>query len=331
MSVATATVRCLIVGRMPKPDLDLVRLKAGLDGLELVEAPSGEAPPDEHFDCVWRLFGGRLANEEVDPLQRALSQHPEVRWVHTVSAGVDHLDEIMAPHPDVILTNSAGVVAVPIAEFVVGCLLHHCKRFAEIRTLQASARWESLQLRELGDLRVVIVGFGAIGRELARRLKPFGCRLTAVRRHPEAGGAGLVTDLFAPDQLVAACDGADALVLAAPLTRETRGLISREALAVLHDGACLINIARGGLVEDSELLEALGTGPLRAAYLDAFEEEPLPPTSPLWSAAGIHVSPHISWSSPNFSRRTSELFAEQLRRFAMGEQLRNRVDLAAGY
>ncbi len=325
-------VRCLIVGRLPEPDLGLVREQVGLDGLELVTAaPGEEALAQGQFDCIWRLFGGRLSGDTADSLKVALSQHPEVRWVHTVSAGVDHLDEIMAPYPDIVLTNSAGVVAIPIAEFVVGCLLQHCKRYPEIWALQQQARWESLHLRELGDLKVVIMGLGAIGQELARRLLAFGCQLTGVRRHPEAGGNGLVSTLFPPDRLVDACQGADALVLAAPLTRETRGLVSAEVLAALKPGACLVNIARGGLVDEAEVMEALRTGPLAAAYLDAFEEEPLPEASPLWSAPGVHVSPHISWSSPNFTRRTSELFAAQLRRFAAGEPLANHVDLAAGY
>ena len=324
-------VRCLIVGRLPKPDLELVRDRAGLKDLELVIASEAETPPQGPFDCIWRLFGGRSPGATEDALRVALSQHPEVRWVHTVSAGVDHLDEVMAPYPDIVLTNSAGVVAIPIAEFVVGCLLQHCKRYAEIWALQQERRWESLQLRELGDLRVVIMGLGAIGTELARRLHPFGCHLTAVRRHPEAGGGGLVEELFPPDQIAAACAGADALVLAAPLTQETRGIVAPAVLGALQPAACLVNIARGGLVDEAALLASLRAGPLAAAYLDAFEEEPLPATSPLWSAPHVHISPHISWSSPHFASRACELFAAQLRRFATGEPLANRVDLAAGY
>jgi phosphoglycerate dehydrogenase-like enzyme len=325
-------LRCLIVGRLPEPDLELVRDRAGLEDLELVMAAAGEeTPPPGRFDCIWRLFEGRSAGAAEDTLAVALSRHPEVRWVHTVSAGVDHLGEVLAPHPGIVLTNSAGVVAIPIAEFVVGCLLQHCKRYPEIWALQQARRWESLQLRELGDLEVVIMGLGAIGMELARRLRPFGCHLRGVRRHPEAGGGGLVSELFSPEQLVAACAGADALVLAAPLTQETRGIVGRAELAALKPGACLVNIARGKLIVEEELIAALQEGPLAAAFLDAFEEEPLPPSSSLWSAPGVYISPHISWSSPHFANRAAELFAAQLRRFANGEPLINRVDLASGY
>ena len=328
----TGRTRCLIVGQLPEPDLEAVARQAGRDRVDLVVASPGQEALDRGpFDCIWRLFEGGLTGSSGDPLGAALSAHREVRWVHTVSAGIDRLGETMARFPDILLTNSAGVVAIPIAEFVVGCLLQHCKRFPEIWALQREGRWEALALRELGDLKVVMLGLGAIGSEVARRLAPFGCHVTAVRRRPEAGGGGLVADLVASDSLVEACDGADALILAAPLTEQTRGLVSGDVLGALNQGACLVNIARGGLIDQNALLEALRSGPLSAAYLDAFEEEPLPAASPLWAAPGVFLSPHISWSSPNFARRAGELFADQLRRFAAGQPLRNRVDLSAGY
>jgi phosphoglycerate dehydrogenase-like enzyme len=330
-AAAPESVRCLIVGRLPEPDLDLVLARAGGGHIDLVAAPLGrEAEVPGRFDCIWRLFEGRLAGVRRNPLADALVAHPEVRWVHSVSAGVDSFGDALSGRPDIVLTNSAGVVAIPIAEFVVGCLLHHCKRLAEIWAAQRDSSWKSFQLRELGDLKVVILGFGAIGQQLARRLQPFGCQVTAVRRHPQTGAAGLALEVSSPDRLAEACLGADALVLAAPLTDETRGVVSREVLSALNQDACLINIARGGLIDEPELLAAVRGGTL-TAYLDAFVEEPLPKSSPLWTTPGIFLSPHISWSSPNFARRTCELFGDQLRRFCEGHELLNRVDLRAGY
>lgn len=331
MASGTARVRCLVVGRYPEPDLDLVQRLAGPE-VELVVIPpeqsSAEVGP---VDCIWRLFSGRLVGVSPDPFVEALASHPEVRWVHTVSAGLDQMAELLAGRPGVILTNSVGVVATPIAEFVVGCLLQHCKRYPELWAHQGQHSWEALPLRELGDLRVVLFGLGAIGTATARLLAPFGARVVGVRRHPDLGGDGLVQSVHPQEDFQLVCQGADAVVLAAPLTAETRGVVDDRLLAQLNQGSCLVNIARGGLIDEPALLSRLRSGPLQAAYLDAFEEEPLPPGSPLWDAPGVFISPHVSWSSANFTRRTCELFGEQLRRFAQGQPLRNLADPVRGY
>jgi phosphoglycerate dehydrogenase-like enzyme len=325
-------VRCLLVGRHPEVDLDLVHLRADPVPVELVLAPAGEDTSAlGKFDCIWRLFGGWAATGASDPLREALRSHPEVGWVHTVSAGIDRFAEHFTDRPGVTLTNSAGVMAVPISEFVVGCLLQHCKRYPELWELQKQRRFEQPALRELGDLKVVILGLGAIGTTIARLLAPFHPELVGVRRRPGLAGHELVSAVHPTAELAEVCRGADALVLAAPLTGETRGIVSAEVLSGMAPGSCLINIARGGLVEERALLDQLESGPLAAAFLDAFEQEPLPPESPLWSAPGAFISSHCSWSSPNFPRRTSELFGEQLRRFGTGEPLLNVAQPAWGY
>lgn len=323
--MAGATVRCLVVGAAPEPDLSSLRELAG--PVELVWDRGGAAPGD--FDCVWRLYGGRLQGAAHDPLEVALEGHPEIRWVHTVSAGIDHLRPLFQRHRGVVLTHSAGVVAAPIAEFVVGCLLQHCKRAARLAELQRERRFEAVDLRELADLRVVILGLGAIGSRTADLLSAFGCDLIGVRRHPERGGP--ISDVRAPAELGSACDGADALVLAAPFTPATGRLVDDAILSRLAPGSVLVNIARGELVDEVALIRHLGAGPLGAAYLDAFAREPLPASSPLWGAEGVFISPHVSWSSPNFARRAVELFASQLQRFRQGEPLLNVADVTEGY
>lgn len=323
----TRTVRCLVVGRQPAPDLELVRRLAG--DTEFV-GPGADAAGGE-FDCIWRLYGGRLQGVREDPLEAALQAHPEVRWVHTISAGIDHLRPLMLAHPEVVLTTSVGVMAAPIAEFVVGCLLQHCKCSAELAEMQRAHRFTELPLRELGDMRIVIVGLGAIGSQVATLASAFGSSLVGVRRRAELGGGELIGAVHRADELELACRGADALVLAAPLTEASRGLVGDRVLGALNEGSVLVNVARGALVDEEVLLRRLRSGPLRAAYLDAFEEEPLPPSSPLWEAQGVFVSPHVSWSSPNFPRRACELFGEQLRRYREGRPLLNVADVAAGY
>jgi phosphoglycerate dehydrogenase-like enzyme len=326
----SSRLRCLVVGIHPEPDLDLVRRLAKPVEVELVVPPAGEGTAAlGQFDCMWRLFGGWGGSP--DPVGEALQSHPELRWVHTVSAGIDRLGEHFTGRPGVALTTSAGVTAIPIAEFVVGCMLQHCKRYPEIWELQRQRRFEQLALRELSDLKVVILGMGAIGTTIARLLQPFGCELIGARRRPGLPGEELVSAVYPPAELGAACHGADALVLAAPLTQETRGIVDEKVLSRLADGSCLVNIARGGLAKEAVLLEQLRSGPLAAAYLDAFEQEPLPPESPLWSAPGAFLSSHCSWRSPNFSRRSSELFGEQLRRFGTGQPLLNVSHPAWGY
>lgn len=325
MAQPPGPVRCLVVGVAPEPDLTAVRELAG--PVDLVWDRDGTAEGD--FDCVWRLYGGRLQGAVQDPLETALDRHPEIRWVHSVSAGIDHLRPLFQGRPDLVLTHSAGVVAAPIAEFIVGCLLQHCKRTAHLAELQRERRFESVALRELADLRVVILGLGAIGGRAAELLSAFGCDLIGVRRHPARGGP--IADVRPAEDLGSACEGADALVVAAPFTPATGHLVDDAVLSRLAVGSVLVNVARGELIDDTALLHRLAAGPLGSAYLDAFTEEPLPVTSPLWGAERVFISPHVSWSSPNFARRAVELFASQLRRFRDGEPLLNVADVNEGY
>lgn len=320
------------MGRVPEPDLELVRRSVAPAQVELViPDPGMDLGGLGEFGVIWRLFPGAADAGPPERFPDSLRSHPEVRWVHTASAGIDQLATLFQNRPDTILTHSAGVAAIPIAEFVVGCLLQHCKRFSELTRQQRQRRFEQLPLRELGDLQVVLFGMGAIAGELAVRLSPFGCRLVGVRRDPSRPGPPGVQPVFGSSDLARACEGADALVLVAPLTPETRVAIDAEVLSRLALGSVLVNVARGGLVNETELLAALRQGRPAAAYLDVFTEEPLPPASPLWTAPGVHVTPHLSWSSTHLARRSSELFADQPRRWLSGEPLLNRANPEAGY
>lgn len=325
-------VRCLVVGQLPVPDLELVRRVIPQQRAELV-LPDGGADLARlgQFEVIWRLFPAEVEGVARDQFAEALESHPEVRWVHTSSAGIDHLASLFLDRPNTLLTHSAGVTAIPIAEFVVGCLLQHCKRAAELAELQRQRRFVQLPLRELGDLRVVLFGLGAIGSEVARRLSPFGCQLVGVRRDPSRPGPPGVSQVFGSQEFARACQGADALILVAPLTPDSEGAVNTEVLSRLAPGSVLVNVARGGLVDEPALLAAAAAGRPAAAYLDTFLDEPLPENSPWWATPGVHVSPHLSWSSAHLARRTSELFGEQLRRWLAGEPLLNRADPRAGY
>jgi phosphoglycerate dehydrogenase-like enzyme len=178
---------------------------------------------------------------------------------------------------------------------------------------------------------VGIVGYGSIGEEVARLLAPFGCRVLATRRHPERGTAAEGVELFGLDRLGELLAASDIVVVAAPLTEETAGLIGADQLTRMREDAWLINIARGRLIDELALRRALEAGWIGGAVLDVFSEEPLSPDSPLYGTPNIVITPHTSWASDRVIERTVDLFVDNLRRDAAGEPLRNVVDLDAGY
>jgi phosphoglycerate dehydrogenase-like enzyme len=218
------------------------------------------------------------------------------------------------------------------------------RRLPSLLELQAERTWQPLESRELRDVTVGIVGLGSIGRAVGALATAFGCRVMATRRRPEAGsaatdGAGdepylgslMLDRVLAPEQLPELLAEADFVVLAAPLTGNTRGLMGEEAIAQLKPGAWIINVARGELVDERALARALRDGRLGGAVLDTFREEPLPPTSPLYDLPNVILTPHTSWSSTRVLDRSVDLFCDNLRRFAEGRPLLNVVDPDAGY
>jgi phosphoglycerate dehydrogenase-like enzyme len=267
-------------------------------------------------------------------LDRVLHAAPAVRWQHTPSAGVNHLLTPTSLSRDLILTNGAGVHAIPIAEFVLAFMLNHVKHLQKLHAFQAEHRWEyrwkdGIFLQELSEATVLIIGAGGIGQAIAQRASAFGMRVWGSRRHPEPHpyfekvvGATNWYDLL-PE--------ADFVVLALPLTPDTKHIINAEVLQAMRRSAYLINIARGALVDEAALFTALTQGWIAGAGLDAFVTEPLPADSPLWSVPNLFVTPHTSWSSPHTQMRTLDLFLDNLHRYRTGQPLRNLVDRHAGY
>jgi phosphoglycerate dehydrogenase-like enzyme len=268
-----------------------------------------------------------------DLIRDFLGHAPRLRWLHTMSAGVDRfLIPEIAARRGLTITNNSGPYDVPIAEFVLAAMLSAAKRLPDYQRAQAASRWEKeLRLVELRGATVVIVGLGSIGGEVARLCAAFGMRVVGVRRrldlpHPE-GVAMVVT----PERLGDVIGEADHVVIAAPLTPGTRGLVSREIIARMKPTAWLINIARGAVVDEAALLEALKANRLGGAAIDAWWTEPLPSESEWWSLPNVIATPHISNSSPKIQERTLALFLENLRRWKAREPLLNVVDLQAGY
>lgn len=264
---------------------------------------------------------------------------PELRWVHSGAAGVGGSLTPEMLTSDVVFTNSAGIHGPPVAETVLAFLLHFARGLDHAVATQAAGRWDrgafeaaDAPVRELGRSTVGVVGLGGIGREVARRALALGASVVGTRRRPEpVPGLEDVEVLGGPADLDALLERSHYVVLTAPETAETHGLMDARALARMRTDAVLVNVARGGLVDEEALAEALAAGRLRGAALDVFSAEPLPEDHVLWRAPRLLITPHVSAYTHAFWEREAALLEDNLRRWVAGEPLRNVVDKRAGY
>ena len=258
-----------------------------------------------------------------------------LRWVQSPAAGVGSLmfPELLAS--PVVLTSARGIRARSIAEHVLGVTIALTRRLPAALRAQAAHRWAQDDLeteaRPLQGQRMGIVGLGAIGLEVVALAAPFGFRISAMRRRAGRPRPDGVEEVCTPDRLPDLLRQSDVLVLAAPHTPETKKLIGRDQIGQMKPGALLINVARGKLVDDEALIEALRDGRLGGAALDVFSEEPLDPSSPYWDLPNVIITPHTSGAMQDYWTPLVALFADNLRRFEKGEPLLNVVDKVAGY
>ena len=263
---------------------------------------------------------------------RMVHQGPQVRWLHTASAGVDHvLTPNVRAKAGLTVTDSGPAFEIAISEFVLAWMLLVARGLPALMTNQREHQWQSVPQFELSGKTVGIIGLGPIGQGTAHRAKAFGMRTLGLRRSstPVAGVDELLTGPEGLKRLVAE---SDFVVIAAALTGETQALIGAEQLARMKSNAWLINIARGGLVDEPALIAALQAGQIGGACLDVFRQEPLSEGSPLWDMPNVHIAPHNSagWD-PNLRARQKAVFLENLGRFARGDALVNVVDITRGY
>jgi phosphoglycerate dehydrogenase-like enzyme len=319
---------------------DLDQIRAAAPGARIVTL-SREGLTDEPVDDVEVLLRGWLSSDAFD---RLLARAPRLTWVHSASAGVERALTRAALDRGLVITNARGVFSRPIAEYVLMMILAVSRRLPGLLELQRERTWQPLEGMELRDVTVGIVGLGSIGRAVGTLATAFGCRVVAVRRRSEADvgptegdddsrslGELMVDRVGGPDTLPELLAESDFVVLAAPLTAETENMVDAEALASMKPSAWLINVARGRLVDERALLNALRDGRIGGAVLDTFRDEPLPASSPFYDLPNVIVTPHTSWSSGRVLDRSVELFCDNLRRYAAGEPLLNVVDPAAGY
>ncbi len=245
----------------------------------------------------------------------ALDEMPALRVVQLLSAGVDWIaDRVPA---GVTLCSARGARDRAMAEWVMAAILADAKGAREVAEQQARRHWELVKLGDASNLRVLVLGFGAIGRTLATMLAAFDCEVIGVARRAREGVHGT-------DEVPALLPEADVVVNLLPLTDATRGAVGAPELAAMRAGALYVNAGRGATTDTAALVEALGTGRIRAV-LDVVDPEPLPPDHPLWTAPGVVISPHSGGDTPAADRAAWALAAAQLRRYAAGEELENVV------
>ena len=251
---------------------------------------------------------------------------PQLQWIQTIGSGVGHLAASVAGS-NVVVTNAAGVAAGPIADWVVGRLLEVHKNFDVHRRLQAERRWTFALGSDIAGTTVLIVGLGAIGRAVARRLQAFDVNLIGIRRSYQPGMTDPdVDELVGPDQLHEAMSRSDAVVVAAASNDESDTMFDAAAFDAMRDGSIFINVARGHLVDEPVLISSLESGKLRAAAIDVARAEPLPEDDPLWDAPNLAISPHSSATGERYAERVFDLFVENLERFRAGQPLERVVD-----
>ena len=256
-------------------------------------------------------------------------------WIHSPAAGIGGMlfPEMLAS--PVVMTNSRGLSADTIAEHVIAVTLAMFRRLPEAIRSQDARLWAQASLaspvRMIAGTRVSVVGLGSIGAATARRFAALDATVTGIRRNLSRPAPAGVTEVLPPGRLMDALPHADVVVLAAPQTSRTRGLIGAGELAAMRSDALLVNVSRGKLVDEKALIDALQRGTIGGAALDVFEEEPLPPDSPLWQLPNVLVTPHIAGFRPNHWDAVTDLFAANLRRFMDGAPLLNVVDKEHGY
>jgi phosphoglycerate dehydrogenase-like enzyme len=299
------------------PNVQVVRLN-GYEGIE-------DHLPDSEIAITWSLR----------PEQLRLAH--KLRWIHSPAAAVHQLIFPELVNSDVILTNARDVHGPVVAEHVIALIFTLAKQLPEAVRLQQKHFWGQEAMwrgrphpREIAGATLGLVGLGSIGREVVKRASALGMRVIAVREHSEKGSDG-ADAIFGPGHLGEMLAQADYVVLAAPLTPDTRVLIGAAQLAQMKPEACLINVSRGPLVDEAALADALRARKIGGAALDVFSTEPLPPDSPLWDLDNLLITPHTAALTEKLWDRHYALISENLRRYLAGQPLLAMVDKRRGY
>ncbi len=269
------------------------------------------------------------------PEQFALAK--KLKWIHATAAGVNQLMYEGVRRSSVVVTNSRGVMTIPMAEHTLGLILALARRIPSAVQHQAQKHWAQQDIwneqpppTEINGRTLLVVGYGAIGQELGRRARALGMRVVGVKRDPSRGTEH-ADAVVGSDRLREVLGEADFVVLATPVTPETEHAFGQQEFETMKESAHFINVGRGTLVETGALIEALQKKKIAGAAIDVAEQEPLPPESPLWSAPNLLITPHLSAASEQLWHRHAALLLDNLNRYFKGQELRNVVDKQRGY
>lgn len=299
-----------------RADLDAIREIAGQDCVVDLEG-TGPLPG------IAALLGAAPADD--------LRAFPCLEWVHSTAAGVDGWLTSSALPERVTLTSAAGNGAIPLAEHALMLMLMLSRDAPRWARAQQRQEWQRHVHGELAGMRLGIIGYGNSGKNLARKAIACHMDVQALRRQGAAGSDGDVRIRYGSEGLRDLLVSSDMIVVTAPLTAQTAGLIGAKEIAIMRRGSALIVISRGGIVDEAALVEALQSGHLSGAGIDAHAQEPLPADSPLWNAPGAIVTPHNAATTPGTAERGRRIMLDNVGRWARGDELRNVVDRAAGY
>ena len=257
---------------------------------------------------------------------------PDLRLIQATFAGVgDFIKRTGLDRSTIEIASAAGIHAVPLAEFALMGALYFVKRVGRLNAFKAERRWQRHATQVLAGRRALVVGLGAIGRQVASTFDALGVEVWGLSRRPREQPPTGVTRVIAHEELGAALHEIDVLVLACALTEQTRGMIAAGELAALPEGAVVINVSRGAIIDEGALISELSRGRLAGACLDVFAEEPLPVESPLWAMDNVIISPHCAANLADENVPLAELFIDNLGRYLDGRPRRNVYDAAAGY
>ncbi len=335
-----------VLATEPLPDGGEKRIREVSDQVKLTVTTAKKPGdiPSSTWEKVDVLFTWRILPEP--------GQAPNLKWVQFKSAGVDrHLDHPLLKEQKVLATSMSGVITGQIAEYVLMAMLAFGQKLPKVlryqkenRWPESTEKWRDFMPIELRHSTVGILGYGSIGRQVARLVRPFGANVLAAKKdvmNPEDTGytregmgdphGDFFDRLYPIEALHSFLAESNFVVVALPLTDATRHLLDAAAFRAMKESAYLINVGRGGLIDEDALIQALSEKQIAGAALDVFEEEPLPKESPLWEFENVIISPHISGLSPRMDEETLDLFVENLNRYLAELPLYNQVDLKQGY
>ena len=317
----------LVLGDPAKAQLGL--LGKSLTGVKTIVGDSAEVLAGAAAEASVLLhWSGSLAL-----LRTVFVMCPNLRWVHSRSAGLDKTLFPELVESSVPLTNGSGVFSESLGEFVLGAILYFAKDFRRMIRNQNAGVWEAFDVLPVSGQTVGIVGYGDIGRGVAAKVRPLGMRVLAVKRQALTlhGEDSLVEEVFGPERRIEMLSRSDYVVVTAPLTSETRGMIGEPELAAMKPTAVIINVGRGPVIDERALVAALSESRIKGAALDVFDHEPLPEGHPFYKLENVLLSPHCADHTPDWLDNAMEFFIAQFERFRRGEALLNVVDKKLGY